>query len=216
MSVEDLNRFYIYTSWHHDTGHPVCFYVGKGSKNRAHSEYDRSAFWWRVAKKHGYTNVIVKDVLTEAEAFELERTLIKSIGRRDLKLGTLVNMTDGGEGTAGYVFSDEAKLKMSVAATGRKLSDETKAKMSATTTGRKLSGTHCQRISDGRKGMKFSDDHRNNMSESRIGKVSKLKGRKRRPRTEEEKLNLSVKLKGIVRSPETRAKMSAAKKKAQT
>lgn len=188
-------EFYIYTSWHHDTGYPVCFYVGKGSKSRVSSERGRSVFWWRVANKHGYTNVVVKSELTETEAFELERSLIKSIGRRDLGMGTLVNMTDGGEGASGHV-----------------LSDETKAKMSATTTGRKLSEDHCQRISDGRKGMKFSVAHKKKLSEARMGKTSPRKGKKGKPLTDEQRANLSAKLKGVVRSPETRAKMSAAKK----
>jgi len=37
----------------------------------------------------------------EAEAHELERALISSIGRHDLKKGPLTNQTDGGEGATG-------------------------------------------------------------------------------------------------------------------
>ncbi len=191
----DKRDFYIYTNWHHDTGYPVCFYVGKGSNDRSESIRGRNEFWHRIVAKHGYTTVIVKDNLLELEAFDLERSLIASIGRRDLGHGTLVNMTDGGEGVS-----------------GKPLSDETKAKMSVATTGRKLSPEHRQRISEGKKGKPFSAAHKAKLSAAKMGKVSPIRGVKRRPRTDEEKANLSVKLSGIVRSPETRAKMSAAKK----
>ncbi len=195
--ARDPNRadFYIYLNVHHDTGERVPFYVGKGSNGRSDSVHGRNPFWHRVATKHGYTTEIMESGMTEEAAFALEKHLIKTIGRRDLGLGPLVNLTDGGEGMSGHV-----------------LSDETKAKMSATTTGRKLSDHHRQRISQGKKGMKFTDAHRKKLSDAKMGKPSKLKGKPGTPRTEEEKANLSAKLTGITRSAETRAKMSAAKK----
>lgn len=60
--------------------------------------------------------------LTEKQSFKKERELIKLIGRRDLKKGCLVNMTDGGDGYTGVHFG---RL-------GKPLSEETKKKISET------------------------------------------------------------------------------------
>ena len=96
------------------------------------------------------------DDLTWEQAQEKEREFIKLCGRKDLGLGTLVNKTDGGEGTVGCIQSEEHKAKRSAALTGRKQTEEhrknnsiaqigykqskeTIAKRSAALTGRTLS-----------------------------------------------------------------------------
>jgi hypothetical protein len=50
-----------------------------------------------------------KKNLSKSEAFEIEKLLIKTIGRRNLGTGPLTNLTDGGEGTYGYIPSSIAK-----------------------------------------------------------------------------------------------------------
>ena len=97
---------YIYTQSHPPTGYYVYiylrknslipYYVGKGFHNRA----------WR--KEHSVkvpeSNdriIIAESNLTEIGAFALERRLIKWSGRKDLGLGPLRNLTDGGEGATG-------------------------------------------------------------------------------------------------------------------
>ena len=62
------------------------------------------------------------------EAQEVEVLLISEYGRRDLGLGNLVNLTNGGEGTQGIIVSDKTKQNMSISATGRKHSEESKEK----------------------------------------------------------------------------------------
>lgn len=47
--------------------------------------------------------------LTEDEAHKLEIYLIKLFGRRDLKTGSLLNHTNGGEGSSGLKWSEESR-----------------------------------------------------------------------------------------------------------
>ena len=77
----------------------TIFYVGMGNPDRPYQKKDkaRSIVWHRVVKKYGYyIEVIVKN-LTKQEAFDIEVDLIELIGRRDKGLGSLVNLTDGGD-----------------------------------------------------------------------------------------------------------------------
>jgi hypothetical protein len=94
------------------------FYVGIGSDEkyeRAYSKDSRTQYW-RSISKLGYEVEIVLDDLTWEEACEKEKEFIKLYGRKDLKEGTLVNMTDGGEGTVGFKHSEETKVKCREAA----------------------------------------------------------------------------------------------------
>ena len=81
------------------------------------------------------------------------------------------NMTEGGDGTLGYKFSEEAKRriglvhkgkpksseqrkKMSIARLGWHPSDETKSKMSAAKKGKPLTPEHVQKIAKANRGQK--------------------------------------------------------------
>ena len=66
----------------------------------------------------------------EAAAFEMECLLIAMIGRKDLGLGPLLNMTDGGEGQSGLVHSHETRAKQSCAIKKALAHQEIKEKMS--------------------------------------------------------------------------------------
>lgn len=76
----------------------TIFYVGIGSKKRSKSKKSRNPYWINTVNKYGYYVEIIKEGLSQEEACELEIFLISEIGRKDLGEGTLVNMTDGGEG----------------------------------------------------------------------------------------------------------------------
>lgn len=104
-----MNKFYVYLHIKLDTGEP--FYVGKGSGTRAYSKRNRSIWWKRILNKHGFDVILLEEDLTEDQAFDREIYWIKRIGRKDLKQGSLVNMTDGGEGKSGHIISDETKEK---------------------------------------------------------------------------------------------------------
>ena len=117
------------------------FYVGIGFvKSRAFSIANRNVYWSNIAKKVGYEVDVLIEGLSWINACEVEKGLIQDFGRKDLGLGPLVNMTDGGEGGSahrGCLHSEETKKKMSEAARGREASEETKKKMSEAGKGRK-------------------------------------------------------------------------------
>lgn len=82
------------------------FYVGIGSNDksleRAHRKHG-TEYWERIVTKTLYRVDILFIGISWDEAVEIEKYLIKFYGRRDLRTGTLVNMTDGGEGTCGRI-----------------------------------------------------------------------------------------------------------------
>ena len=128
-----MNSFYTYAYLRED-GTP--YYVGKGTGDR-----------WKLKHRQGFIKVpsadrvlFLKEDLTEAQAFAHERYMIAVLGRKDLGTGCLRNLTDGGEGTSGRLYSEETKAKLRAAHKNgnrvyndRKLSEETKAKLSAAT-----------------------------------------------------------------------------------
>ena len=93
------------------------FYIGIGkTKNfkRAFEKQHRSNWWTSIIKKYpDYEVQILKTGLTKEEACELETILISWYKRADCCGGTLVNMTDGGEGTSGKTCTDETRKKLS-------------------------------------------------------------------------------------------------------
>jgi len=103
------------------------FYIGIGKNiKRAHSKFDRNKYWQNITNKYEYEVQVLKSDLTWKNACELEIILISYYGRKDLKTGTLVNMTDGGEGTLGRKPSIESNIKRSLKMTGRKFSQNHK------------------------------------------------------------------------------------------
>lgn len=128
------NMYYVYIHRKATTGE--VFYVGKGHGNRAYSHSNRNKIWQHVVEKHGFIVEIVTESIQEWYAFELERDLILAHGRRIDNSGTLVNITEGGEGISGLTHSAESKKKMSDAKIGNTFmlgltrSDSSKKKMS--------------------------------------------------------------------------------------
>jgi hypothetical protein len=96
-------------------------YVGKGKINRPKNHLFRykngKSYFYNKLKKiigqgHEPMWIIVKNELSEKEAFIEEVRLIKLIGRKS-NGGSLTNLSDGGEGQSGFKHSDESKLKTS-------------------------------------------------------------------------------------------------------
>lgn len=90
------------------------FYVGKGKGKRHLDLMARNRFHGFVTDKHGKSNILIGkiDCSSEEIAFELEKGLIKCLRRAGVDL---TNMTDGGDGSSGYVMPQAVKDKMSIA-----------------------------------------------------------------------------------------------------
>ena len=154
---------YIYRHIRLDKNEP--FYIGIGSDTmgkytRANNIAKRSKFWKSIINKTEYRVDILIDNLTWENACEKEKEFILLYGRKDLKLGTLVNMTNGGEGTFGLIVSEESRIKIS----------ESERGINNHFYGKNLSKEHRDKISKAHKGVKKSPEAIINMSKSRIGK----------------------------------------------
>jgi hypothetical protein len=114
-----MANYYLYLHIKLDDG--KAFYIGKGTGRRAFRSQGRSKFWKYIVDKHGFDVIFLEENLIEEEAFNKESFWIKRIGRRDLGLGPLVNLTNGGDGASGCLQTKESKLKKSISLTGRKL-----------------------------------------------------------------------------------------------
>lgn len=126
-NIRDI--FYAYLLRRHDDHDPFYkwkgkpFYAGKGKNSRKDRhlkeaiDYSNGKPSCNPAKdniilyliKNGieFEIEVVKDRLTEEEAFELEIELIALYGRKNNNTGILANLTDGGEGSSGMVLSEE-------------------------------------------------------------------------------------------------------------
>lgn len=102
-----MGRHYVYA--HRRASDGRIFYIGKGSHpDRATTRDRRNAYWQAVVAKHGLTVEVVMHFATDALAQQCERDLIAWYGRENL-----TNLTDGGDGCAGLVPTEETRRKLS-------------------------------------------------------------------------------------------------------
>jgi hypothetical protein len=93
-----MNNFYTYAYLRED-GTP--YYIGKGRGYRINHKRHS------VKLPPKSRRVVLKNNLTEEEAFRHEEYMIYLFGRKDLGTGILRNMTFGGEGTSGIIRSTD-------------------------------------------------------------------------------------------------------------
>lgn len=96
------------------------FYIGKGTDNRIKSSLLDRECPFKVNKIKKIINsgaeiisIKIFENLENLEAFEKEKEVISKIGRRNMKMGPLVNLTDGGDGRLNSPHSEETKRKIS-------------------------------------------------------------------------------------------------------
>lgn len=101
-----MKNYYVYAHFTVDSNE--LFYIGKGTKNRAHSDRGRNKYWHNIVNKHGYKVIILINNLTE------ESSLIQEfLGIKQLK--PKANLTKGGTGgntTAFYSKQDLEKKRV--------------------------------------------------------------------------------------------------------
>ena len=114
------NDYYTY-AWIRIDGTP--YYIGKGKSDRAYSRRIVGQF-----KPPSDTKriILLKQNLTEEEAFKHECYMIAVYGRKDLGTGILHNLTDGGEGCSGLRRGPCSELRR------KRLSETSTVKVSIT------------------------------------------------------------------------------------
>jgi hypothetical protein len=170
---------YVYRHIRLDTND--VFYIGIANHRRkdyvrANERTRRSEWWKKIVDKTEYRIDILFDEVSVEFAKEKEIELIKLYGRRDLGIGTLVNMTDGGDGLINRVFTTEYRKKLSDAAKIRIVSDEQKQKLREYKIGSTITQEHKDIISKANKGKIASDSLRKFRSE-RMNNKNPSKGR---------------------------------------
>lgn len=163
------NNYYIY--FHINPIKNEVFYVGKGIRCRAKVKKGRSKLWENVSNKYGYTISYPHKNISEKEAFKLETYYISKFGRMDLGNGCLVNLTDGGEGCSGHIFTQEHKDNIGKSMKGRIFSEEHIKRNIASKLGKKRPKEFCKKMSEINKGKKLTQEHRNKLSEVGIGRI---------------------------------------------
>jgi hypothetical protein len=175
------------------------FYVGKGRSWRFKNhllKVKRGIYpnlpKFNVIKQildSGYDPIIIKykENLEENDAFLLEKDLIEKIGRKDLGIGPLRNLSNGGEGNGNRVFTEEHRKNISESKKGKctenmkihltKIHENMKG--NKYTLGYIPSKETKEKMSKSGLGKTFTEDHRKNISKSLMGH----KGHKHSPET---------------------------------
>jgi hypothetical protein len=109
-------KYYVYSHLRLDTNE--IFYIGIGAKYRSSTDYSRSKqkgkyrsrFWNNVTFKTKYSISVIFESDDYNQVKNKEKELIKFYGKKiDNKGGSLVNLTDGGDGMLG--FRDQNAVK---------------------------------------------------------------------------------------------------------
>lgn len=137
-----MGKYFLYRHIRLDKNEP--FYIGVGIKKVGASTYEREyrrAFEYKYNRTKYWRNIVNSttyevEILMESDDFDFiqnkEIEFIKLYGRKDLSLGPLVNLTDGGSlGTMGLRMSKEYKEALSIKRkeefrTGRRNADSLK------------------------------------------------------------------------------------------
>lgn len=119
--IVDNGKYYLYRHIRLDKNE--VFYVGIGTKpkkfypsteyGRAYNKVTRTTYWKNIVNKTDY----LVEIMLESDSYdfilEKEMEFITLYGRINLKLGSLVNLTDGGKGQVNCLYSKKVREKHS-------------------------------------------------------------------------------------------------------
>lgn len=145
-----MNIYYVYAYLNQKTGKP--YYIGKGQGDRINAPHLNLNLPPKLENR-----VILRDNLSEEDAYNLEVQLIEQYGRKDIGTGILLNKTAGG--TGGDTSAHREYTPMS---------DETKRKLRENMQGRKPWNTGTKGLVPGNRKPKDSE-YRKKISESLKG-----------------------------------------------
>jgi len=112
------------------------FYVGKGKGKRFKQHLYKNSGKFMKCKIKNLLNKGINPIITKLNennsnefVCNKEKELIKIIGRRDLCLGPLCNLRDGGEEGINQIMHFSTKIKKAISMLGKKHTQETKDKI---------------------------------------------------------------------------------------
>jgi hypothetical protein len=108
-----MDNFVVYAYCREDG---TFYYIGKGRPRRPYSKRKEGV----KPPKDRNRILILHSGLSEQTAFNYEESLILFYGRKDLGTGLLRNMTNGGEGVAGWIPDEGWRKKKSESMSGER------------------------------------------------------------------------------------------------
>lgn len=201
-----LNNFYVYFLIDPRTGIP--FYVGKGCGNRMFC-HEKFVINGRVPNNNFLLKNRIKELLNlklpivyekvyenldSNQAERIEALYIQCIGRIQTGKGTLLNLTEGGEGT--NHLTEETKRKISIALTGRTFSDKHRKHLSIQMLNRPRS--FFTRIANSQRGRKHTKETKEKISKNKLQYY----------KNSENKEFIVSKIRENLKNPEVRKKIS--------
>jgi hypothetical protein len=184
-----MNNYYTYAYLREDD---TPYYIGKGKGKRKCALHKGRNGKIIIKIPTQDRILILKQNLTEEQAFNHEMYMIYVFGRKDLGTGILRNMSDGGEGSSGHkkslewkkeqsnrmkennpMSNPEAIEKMKLSKVGHKQSKETIEKRMKYVRGSKMSEEAKAKISSGNKGKPKSDAHKEALRDAWVRRKEK-------------------------------------------
>ena len=133
--------------------------------------YVKCTYFYKAIQKYGWNNIkheILYENLTKEEAIQKEIELIEKYDSTNRNKG--YNITKGGEGNFGVIFTEKRKKNISKAKIGHAVSEETIQKIKESTSGKnhwnygkKLKEETKLKISKANKGRKFTEEHKSKL-----------------------------------------------------
>ena len=171
LNQKDTAMFIYYVYAYIRKSDNTPYYIGKGKENRAYEKHGRIKL-----PKDKSKIIFLEKNLSEIGAFALERRYIRWYGKKIDNSGILLNLAEGGEGSSGYIPSQERRkqiseqMKGNAHNKGKFQSIESNIARSKALKGRIISEEHRLKISQALKGRIVSKE---SIKKSKITKINK-------------------------------------------